>query len=132
MTLENVLTEAVNDSYSVNLDGTSTQARLVMGVKIIKDNERDSIKIYNTHKGGDYYREITGSEYSVFEGKGWRHGVYMVAIGNYIDSLDSIQDLVRGEVNKPKLNDKRLSLLKKRRVSVLDKYYKLKLKLNKS
>jgi len=61
--LEDIFKEALNDSYSAILDTPYVEARLVFGVKIVRDRESGFIEILNTTRGGDYYKEITQKEY---------------------------------------------------------------------
>jgi len=81
--LEDIWNQATSDDYAVNLDGDGYESRLVYGVKIIRDNETESIQILNTMRGGSYYTPINSQEAQVFHKKGWRNGVYVVALSNY-------------------------------------------------
>jgi len=49
--LEDIWNQATSDDYAVNLDGDGYESRLVYGVKIIRDNETESIQILNTMRG---------------------------------------------------------------------------------
>ena len=56
--LNDVFEEAVKDHASTNLNGTEIDARMCNGIKIIRHHGDNSIEIFNTAKGGDYYREL--------------------------------------------------------------------------
>ena len=64
--LKYVFKDALADEFSANLDTEYVEARLVFGVKIIKERETDEVEIYNTARGGDYYQEISLKEYKNF------------------------------------------------------------------
>ena len=127
--LEDIFKEALNDSYSAILDTPYVEARLVFGVKIVKDRESGLIEILNTTRGGDYYKEITQKEYQEFYVNGWRYGVYDVSLSNYRRKLDMIDY----NVNEAILNlasKKEIEGYHIRRKNIMNRYAKISNKLN--
>lgn len=127
--LEDIFKEALNDSYSAILDTPYVEARLVFGVKIVRDRESGLIEILNTTRGGDYYKEITKKEYQEFYVNGWRYGVYDVSLSNYRRKLDMIDY----NVNEAILNlasKKEIEGYHIRRKNIMNRYAKISNKLN--
>lgn len=127
--LEDIFKEALNDSYSANLDTPYVEARLVFGIKIVRDKESGLIEILNTTRGGDYYKEITQKEYQEFYVNGWRYGVYDVSLSNYRRKLDMIDY----NVNEAILNlasKKEIEGFHIRRKNIMNRYAKISNKLN--
>tara|TARA_R100001086_G_C11718023_1_gene226118 strand:- start:11 stop:382 length:372 start_codon:yes stop_codon:yes gene_type:complete len=119
--------EAKHDEYASGLDGNSYEARMVFGIKIVYDHDTDSVTIWNTAIGGDFYKEVTNLE-PFFE-QGWRYGVYQTALSNYRFKLDKVEEKMRSEVNG-KRNPKQIKALKNARVRLLGKYNHISEKLN--
>ena len=95
---------AEKDSYSVRLDGFGTEGLLLYGVKIVKSNKGRTITIYNTMRHGEYYDEITESEYAHFALNGWRLGVYYVATNNYKSKIEYLTQRIADDNNdRPQL-----------------------------
>ena len=86
--LNDIYSSAESDKYSVRLDGYDTEGFLLYGVKIVRSNRGRTITIYNTMRHGEYYDEISDSQYDRFTLDGWRVGVYRVAIDNYKDKIE--------------------------------------------
>lgn len=120
---------AKDDHGSVNLDGTDHEARMQLGVKIIKYNENNKVEIYNTSKGGDYYTKLTKDEVKIFIEKGWRYGIYVISLSNYCSKLDSLKEAIKNYSNN-NLTKKQLQILHSRRDRILEKYNEVKNKLN--
>ena len=127
--LADIWNEAEQDDYACKLDGDGYCARTLFGVKIVLDNGTNDISIYNTTKGGDYYKELDEFEINFFFEGGWRYGVYKVALQNCIFKLGKIELSMRSEVNG-KRNPKQIQSLKSARVRILDKYNYISNKLN--
>jgi hypothetical protein len=89
-----------------------------MGVKIKKDE--DGVTIYNTKKGGLFYREIEGVQLDMFLTKGWLSGVYNVAKDNTEETLNTVALAIKTEVGSTK-NEKRYEFLKEKRVELMNK-----------
>ena len=126
-TLQEIWEQAKKDTFASNLDSTGYQARIVYGCRIVRDDATGEIEIYNTGKGGDYYKKIENID--IFLENGWRHGCYEVSLNNYRDKLARIEKLIRNEMNGKK-NPKQIQSYKTSRESVLNKYAELMVKLN--
>lgn len=127
--LEDIFKEALNDSYSAILDTPYVEARLVFGVKIVRDRESGLIEILNTTRGGDYYKEITQKEYQEFYVNGWRYGVYDVSLSNYRRKLDMI-DYNVNEAIANLASKKEIEGYHIRRKNIMNRYAKISNKLN--
>lgn len=133
--LDSVFKEALLDEHTGVLDSKGVEARILLGVKIIRDRESGEVEILNTSKGGDYYQEISSKEYDVFKQKTWRHGVYVVYLSNCRLKLNFIEANISGYIkdsaNKKNPNSKeRIEELQARRLSILKKYTEITNKLN--
>jgi hypothetical protein len=102
---------------------------MVYGCKIVREYEGGIIFIQNTTKGGDFYKVLTDDEMEPFFEKGWRHGVYILALDNYRRKLDAIEKFIRREMNG-RQNPKIITSLKSHRERILSKYNTITNKLN--
>ena len=127
--LHNVFEEALSYCNTANLDGIDYKARLSYGIKIVKYDEDDSIVIYNTSKGGDYYEELTEEQYDVFFKEGWKVGVLKMALERYTNKLTLIENKIKEEING-RNNANYLNFLKETRTQTLNNYYNVTQKLN--
>lgn len=121
--------DAVADETATLVDGTGYQARLLYGCKISKDDESDKVLIQNTSLGGDYYKDIDHEDEYIFLTEGWRSGVYKLCLKTYKTKLNKIEERIRDEMNS-KQNPKQIQYLKTNRERILNKYSKVKSKLN--
>tara|TARA_R110001599_G_scaffold57897_1_gene159438 strand:+ start:1628 stop:2053 length:426 start_codon:yes stop_codon:yes gene_type:complete len=133
--LDSVFEEALLDGHTGVLDNKGVEARILLGIKIVRDRESGEVEILNTSKGGDYYQEISSKEYDVFKQKTWRHGVYVVYLSNCRLKLNFIEANISGHIkdsaNKKNPNSKeRIEELQARRLSILKKYTEITNKLN--
>lgn len=78
------------------LDGVGFEARIFMGIKIVRDCSTGSTKILTTHNNGHYYHELSDYEYGLIFIKGWRVGVYLIKLENYKEKIT----VIRGKLNK--------------------------------
>ena len=127
--LEHIFSEAANDSECGNLDTLMYEARLLRGMKIVKDGETKEIAIYNTTLGGDFYREVTPEQYELFQENGWKIGVYVLSLSNYRRKLSSIEHKIKEEMNGRK-NAKSIQMAKSRRLTILQNFSEVSTKLN--
>ncbi len=79
-TLQEIWEQAKKDTFASNRDSTGYQARIVYGCRIVRDDATGEIEIYNTGKGGDYYKKI--EKIDIFLTNGLRHGCYEVSLNN--------------------------------------------------
>lgn len=127
--LDDIYNQASKDHLRVNLDGKGYTSFMVLGVKIIKDNDTSKIQILNTMIGGDYYSNLSEKEINIFHKKGWRYGVFVLSLSNYRTKLDLIEKKIQQELTTRK-SIKQLRLLKSKREQILSKYSELNYKLN--
>ena len=127
--LESLWEESLKDTYAISLDGSGYSARMVYGVKIVKDDETKQIQIINATRGGDYYSEINKEQLKTFLEKGWRIGVYVLSLSNYRLKLDLIEKKIQKEMNGRK-SKKQIEMLKGSRQRVMTKYSEINYKLN--
>jgi len=128
--LEEVFQQSMDDKYSADLSSKCCKSRIVYGIKSIMDRETFDIIIYNTAKGGDYYREVEEDEYNIFFEKGWRYGVYSLSLDNIRLKLDKIEAHIKDEVNGG-LSKKAILEWKVERSILMTRYSKVSKKFNK-
>ena len=127
ITLEDVWLEAKADTYTSTLNSDSYESRMVFGIKIVFDHLTNSVQIWNTSRGGDFYQDVECLE--PFLEKGWRYGVYKTALKNYKFKLDKVEESMKNEINGKK-NPKQIKSLKNARIRILNKYNNISEKLN--
>jgi len=127
--LEEIFEQSLEDDYAISLDGEGYLSRLVYGIKIVKDIESKRIEMLNTMSGGDYYKPLTLDELNLFREKGWRSGVYVLALSNYRTKLLMIEQRIQKHMNGNK-SSKQISLLKSQRTRVMNQYSEINKKFN--
>ena len=127
--LNDIWSQAYNDSYAIPLNGKGYESRVGYGVKIVRDNATGHIQILNTRKG-EYYHKLSAYELDIFYQHGWRYGIYSLNLTNYLQMLESIKESIKAEVNG--LNRlRKVKVLKTNRDLMLNKYNTINNKLNK-
>jgi hypothetical protein len=129
-TIEEVLSQAIEDHYTSSLDNDGCIAKILYGIRIEQSKSSGNITIHNTTKGGDYYTLVNEDDTKLFLQKGWRFGVFSLALSNYRSKLDIIERKIREEVNSRK-NAKHIQSLKTNRQRIMNRFSKVSLKLNK-
>jgi hypothetical protein len=129
-TIEEVLSQAIEDHYTSSLDNDGCIAKILYGIRIEQSKSSGNITIHNTTKGGDYYTLVNEDDFKLFLEKGWRFGVFSLALSNYRSKLDIIERKIREEVNSRK-NAKHIQSLKTNRQRIMNRFSKVSLKLNK-
>tara|TARA_Y100001937_G_C7082262_1_gene313590 strand:- start:672 stop:1070 length:399 start_codon:yes stop_codon:yes gene_type:complete len=125
--LDKIFDEALQDHSCVNLDWDGYEARMIYGVKIVRDMKTQEIQIFNP-SGKDYNEELTSQEYEYFK-NGWRSGVYDLVLESYIRKLDILEKKIAEEVTTKKANAS-INGFTKKRLSIMNKYYKITQKKN--
>ena len=125
--LEEVFKQALQDQSCANLDWDGYEARMIYGVKIVRDMKTRQIQIFNP-SGKDYNEELTSQEYKYFK-NGWRSGVYDLVLESYIRKLDILEKKIAEEVTTKKANAS-INGFTKKRLSIMNKYYKITQKKN--
>ena len=128
--LQQVFEESLNDSGSVNLNGDDYEARMKLGVKIMKDKNTNEVVIFDHSKGGNYYVEMNSEDLQVILDHGWTNGILKITLEKYKAKLERIKNSIATELNGNK-SSKRLNYFKEARQQILNKYYKVTQKLNK-
>ena len=127
--LNDIFEQAVRDHNSTNLDGDTYESRMYYGIKIVRENESKTITIYDTARGGDYYKELEEEEYDLFFDFGWKTAVRKLTLVRYKDRLKSVEEKIKHEING-RNNAKYLVYLKEIRANTMNKYYNVTQKLN--
>lgn len=127
--LNDIFEQALKDYNTANLDGKDYESRLSYGIKIVRYEEDNSVVIYNTARGGDYYEELNEEEYNIFIEEGWQIGVNKMALKKYTDKLELIEKKIKEEING-RNNSRYLDFLRESRTNILNKYYYITQKLN--
>ena len=119
--LKDIFNQAVEDEYSVILNGRDYQARMVYGCKITKEDDTQLIKIENTAMGGHFYKDLKPEQIGYFMEGGWRYGCYKLALDNYNIKLKRVEKSIKEEMNGKK-NPKQIQSLKNARERLMNKY----------
>ena len=93
-----ICNEALADESACDLDTPTSMARLLLGVKIVRDNETGVVKIYDTSRSS-FYREVSPEERKVFSEAGWRAGVLEVFNTRYGRRLAKLWENITNEKN---------------------------------
>lgn len=115
---QQVWEQAERDVLATRLVTPDSTSMIFKGVKII--NKDGDIKILNTKKGGDFYKEVTEQQYQDFFKLGFRQGSYRVAIANYMHSLSILTYKIRDEIGH-RNNQKHYLALKVMRQNLMNK-----------
>ncbi len=129
--LDDIFNQSMDDKYAARLNGVGYISNTLYGVKIIRDNITSDVEILHAQFSEGYYAELTEEQINVFLEKGWRIGVYVVALSNYCLKLNAIEDKIKDALSR-KGSKKFVQMLKDRREEVLNKYTEIKYKLNKT
>jgi len=127
--LEKAFIDSLEDDFAISLNTEYVEARIVFGIKIIRDRNSKDVEIYNTTKGGDYYEEISSKEYKIFIEKGWRYGVYVLSLSNYRRKLDAIDKTIQSYIIQGSTKNA-LIQAQERRTKIMNRYSKISNKLN--
>ncbi|HHZ82218.1 MAG TPA: hypothetical protein EYO58_06010 [Flavobacteriales bacterium] len=101
--LNDIFQEALADRLSAIVDSYTYEARLLYGIKIIRDHNTQAITIYNIHIGGDLYKEIAPKDYKLFKSGGWRYAVYILSLSNCRAKIVRLNKSIESErVREPK------------------------------
>lgn len=123
--LNKLFREAELHPTSARIVTPTSVAYIFAGIKIEKDNETGEIIIYNTRKGGDFYKELSKVEYRMMFMVGFGVGACNIAMVNAKRSLDRVQAFIQGELTG-RNNKKRYDYLKQCRVTFINNYNKFK------
>ena len=65
-TLQDIMSQAKQDSYTAILDGTGYEARALYGCKISMDLKTYEVQLQNTARGGNWYVPLTEKQINIF------------------------------------------------------------------
>lgn len=65
-TIEEVLSQAIEDHYTSSLDNDGCIAKILYGIRIEQSKSSGNITIHNTTKGGDYYTLVNEDDTKLF------------------------------------------------------------------
>ena len=119
--IEEIYTQAINDSNSIQQVKPFGFSAINYGVKIQKFNSKT--EILNCGRSGDYFQECNEEEYQLFFIHGWKKGGIRLSMMNCKRKLDMIEEKIKTEINSRK-NDKHIQRLKTSRENILIKYSK--------
>jgi|TARA_R110000765_G_scaffold112054_1_gene204026 hypothetical protein len=117
--LEEIYRQANEDSGSYRFSRRGKKVIIKLG--FILNKYPSSIEILNTARGGDYYKELTKEEHTILSLNGWKLGILLVSMGNYLRKLNMIEERIKNEINTRK-NDKHIQGLKTSREKILHLY----------
>jgi len=98
--LQIIFDEAIGDFDSVILNGVGYLGVLSMGFKIVKDEKTHEVKIFNTHFGGDNYKELTFEEYFIVQENGWRCGIIRLALNTFENKINKVKSILNDKSKK--------------------------------
>jgi hypothetical protein len=127
--LKDIWEMAKEDSFAAALDFQGHEARLCYGIKIVYDISTETIALFNTAKGGDFYEELNDDELDRFKANGWRAGVYLTALDTITEKLEHLKVKIQNEIGT-KNRHKQIKMYKATRENFLNSYRKIKSKLN--
>tara|TARA_R110000772_G_C13212870_1_gene431128 strand:+ start:644 stop:1039 length:396 start_codon:yes stop_codon:yes gene_type:complete len=126
--LNEIFSQAIDDNYSVRIDGNGYKSVVLYSVKIIKDNKTDEVIIIDTVNKLYYYQMISKEDEEVFLTSGWKNGVYNLTSKKYVKKLDLIEKGIQESI-KNKSPKKAIDYLKSERDRVINKYTKINNKI---
>ena len=102
----------------VRMDYDDCESIMYMGIKIEKRN--GDIRLLNTKRGGNFYKEVTEDEYDMFFENGFLLGVYNVVKRNTERSLNVVTETINEELTGTR-NEKKYEYLKTKRINLMNK-----------
>lgn len=110
--------DADMSNRGVKMQHDGCDSIIYMGIKIErKDND---VRLINTKKGGNFYKEITDEQYDMFFENGFLLGVYNVVKVNTERSLNVVTETINEELTGTR-NEKKYEYLKTKRMNLMNK-----------
>jgi len=122
-----IFEEALADINTCNLDTSKIESRLLLGVRIVRDNDSQEVVIQDTSRSS-FYKKVSDEEYKVFVNEGWKLGVrkvFEVRFERRLGKLHSRRDIEAQSKNRSRVIgaiDREVSNLYYRRIELLNKY----------
>jgi len=92
----NVFNQALQDDSTCDLDTPNTMARLLLGVKIERNNASGDVTIKDCSRSS-FYREVDSVAQDIFDTQGWRAGVLAVFNERYDRRLSRLTASILAE-----------------------------------
>lgn len=110
--------DADMSNRGVKMNHDDCESIIYMGIKIEKkDND---VRLLNTKKGGNFYKEVTDEQYDMFFENGFLLGVYNVVKANTERSLQIVAETINEELTGTR-NEKKYEYLKTKRMNLMNK-----------
>ncbi len=110
--------DADMSNRGVRMQHDDCDSIIYMGIKIEKkDND---VRLINTKKGGNFYKEVTDEQYDMFFENGFLIGVYNVVKANTERSLNIVTETINEELTGTR-NEKKYEYLKTKRMNLMNK-----------
>lgn len=110
--------DADMSNRGVRMQHDDCDSIIYMGIKIEKkDND---VRLINTKKGGNFYKEVTDEQYDMFFKNGFLIGVYNVVKANTERSLNIVTETINEELTGTR-NEKKYEYLKTKRMNLMNK-----------
>jgi hypothetical protein len=116
--LKDLFNEAEADPDSFPCCNNGLHCYFFEGIKIVKCSKTGEIKIFNTHKGGQFYKELSDEELTCLYRHGWKRGCFVIILKSNRRKIEAIEAQLR---TLPKTNGnenliKKLIETKKKRI----------------
>ena len=128
ISLEELFRQAGCDHPSSVVDSDNLCEIFTRGVKAIRYAD-ETIKFFDTTKGGGDYAECTDRQYWTLKKYGWTEGVRMIAADNYCYRIDLLDKRIRLAIIEGK-NANYIDKLKSRRDALTASFARCKRELN--
>tara|TARA_X000001316_G_scaffold10785_1_gene3558 strand:- start:3280 stop:3690 length:411 start_codon:yes stop_codon:yes gene_type:complete len=110
--------DADMSNRGVKMQHDGCDSIIYMGIKI--ERKGNDVRLINTKKGGNFYKEITDEQYDMFFENGFLLGVYNVVKVNTERSLNVVTETINEELTGTR-NEKKYEYLKTKRMNLMNK-----------
>ena len=110
--------DADMSNRGVKMQHDGCDSIIYMGIKI--ERKGNDVRLINTKKGGNFYKEITDEQYDMFFENGFLLGVYNVVKVNTERSLNVVTETINEELTGTR-NEKKYEYLKTERMNLMNK-----------
>lgn len=111
-TMSEIFDEAWRDKAAARSVFYSHKSVFYNGVKMSASRVGEqTYTLENIGKGGNYYTELNEEEINVFLEKGWRQGVYNVAIKNHQNKIEVLNRAINRTTKSKKIDEAKKEML---------------------
>lgn len=110
--------DADMSNRGVKMQHDGCDSIIYMGIKI--ERKGNDVRLINTKKGGNFYKEITDEQYDMFFENGFLLGVYNLVKVNTERSLNVVTETINEELTGTR-NEKKYEYLKTKRMNLMNK-----------